>query len=120
MVKILQTLGYFVFSLFASAGVVYADAESVQEFIDSVALDEAEIAVGIYNFLFPIGLAVGFFAIIMAGYSYLTSQGQPDKVKEASEKLTSAILGIIFIALSLVILRIIVVSLLGGSLPLAT
>jgi hypothetical protein len=79
-------------------------------------VDPSEIAVTIYNILLPIGIAVGFFGIVMAGYSYLTSQGSPDKVKEASERLTSAILGIFFIVLSLVILRVIMNTLLGSNL----
>jgi hypothetical protein len=73
-----------------------------------VKTEEASLAAYLYNILFPIGVAIGIFGIIQAGYAYLTSQGRPDKTKEANEKLTSAILGILFIILSIVILRIII------------
>jgi hypothetical protein len=79
-------------------------------------VDGADLAVALYNILLPIGIAVGIFAILMAGYTYMTSQGRPDKVKDASERLTSAVLGILFIVLSLVLLRVIVNALLDANL----
>jgi len=42
----------------------------------------------------------------------MTSQGQPDRVKEASGRLTSAVVGLVFVVLSLVILRVIINTLL--------
>ena len=77
-----------------------------------IGVSEARIAGTIYDLLFPVGIAIGLFAIIAAGYSFMTSQGQPDKVKEAQEKLTSAIVGVLFIVLSVVILRVIIRTLL--------
>lgn len=67
----------------------------------------------VYNVLYPLAIGVGVLGIILAGYTYMTSTGRPDKVKEGTEKLTSAITGIIFIVLSLVILRVIMSLLLG-------
>jgi len=78
-------------------------------------IDESRIAGTIYDLLFPIGIAIGLFAIIAAGYSFMTSQGQPDKVKEAKEKLTAAVVGVLFIVLSIVILRVIIRTLLDPS-----
>lgn len=54
------------------------------------------------------GLFIGFFFIVLSGYSLMTSQGDPQKAKEAQEQLTSAVLGIIFILLSVNILRVII------------
>ncbi len=75
---------------------------------DRYGVDESEIAAKIYDLLFPIGIAIGLFALITAGYAFMTSQGQPDKVKDARDKLTAAIVGILFIVLSIVILRVII------------
>ncbi|MFC1756180.1 hypothetical protein ACFLZK_02190 [Patescibacteria group bacterium] len=75
---------------------------------------EAQVT-NIYNLVFPIGIFISVVMIIVAGYMYMTSTGQPDKVQAASQKLTSAISGAIFIILSLVILKVIINLLLGGS-----
>jgi len=54
------------------------------------------------------GLAIGVFFIILSGYKLMTSEGDPQRVKAAQEQLTSAIVGIIFILLSVSIIRIII------------
>ena len=48
-----------------------------------------------------------------AGYKFMTSQGDPERVKEAREILTSAVIGLLFLIFSLVILEVIGVDLLG-------
>jgi len=59
------------------------------------------------------GLAIGFFFIILSGYRLMTSEGDPQRVKGAQEQLTSAIIGIVFILLSVTIIRIIMDSILN-------
>ncbi len=54
------------------------------------------------------GLAIGVFFVILAGYSLMTSEGDPQRTKAAQEQLTAAIVGIIFILLSVTILRVII------------
>ncbi|MBI2620948.1 hypothetical protein HYW61_01850 [candidate division WWE3 bacterium] len=58
--------------------------------------------------LFPAIIGLGFFMIIKAGYTLLTSEGDPEAVKKGKEDLTSAIIGLIFVLLSMVILKIII------------
>ena len=82
------------------------------EWSDRYGVNEAEIAATVYDLLYPIGIAIGLFALITAGYAFMTSQGQPDKVKDAKDKLTASIVGILFIVLSIVILRVIIRTLL--------
>jgi hypothetical protein len=67
--------------------------------------------------VFPIGIFISIAMIIVAGYGYLTSTGNPDKVRDASGKLTSAVTGAVFIILSLAILKVIINSLLGSYIP---
>jgi len=54
------------------------------------------------------GLAIGIFFIILSGYRLMTSEGDPQRVKGAQEQLTSAIIGIVFILLSVTIIRVII------------
>lgn len=73
----------------------------------------AGILGAVYGLLFPIGIGVGVVFIIIAAYKFIVSEGNPQKVSEAKEDLTAAIIGIVFIMLSLVLLRIIMNNILG-------
>jgi hypothetical protein len=48
-----------------------------------------------------------FVMLIIGGYKYLTSAGNPKAIESAEKTLTSAIIGIILVALSFLILRLI-------------
>ena len=63
--------------------------------------------------LSKVGIGIGLLFIIKAGYTYMTSQGAPEKVKAAQEDLTAAVTGIIFILLSMVVLGFIMSSLIA-------
>lgn len=54
-----------------------------------------------------IAIALSFGIIIASGYTYMTSQGNPEKVKETSERLAAAIGGILFILGAYVLLKLI-------------
>lgn len=54
------------------------------------------------------GLGIGVFYIILSGYKLMVSEGDPQRTKAAQEQLTSAIVGIIFILLSVTIIRVII------------
>lgn len=68
----------------------------------------------ILNLLYPVAIGIGVAFIIIAGYQIMTSEGQQDRLREGKEKLTSAIIGMIFVLLSATILRVIISSILGG------
>jgi len=85
---------------------------TLQDIYDRIALSPEEMAADVYKILLPIIVILGVIAIAAAGYMFMTSQGQPDRVKEASGRLTSAVVGIVFVVLSLVILRVIINTLL--------
>lgn len=65
----------------------------------------------IVNSLVRIALPLaGFCAVVLlivAGYQMITSQGNPDKLKEAKDMITNAIIGLVFILLSVSILVVI-------------
>jgi hypothetical protein len=67
----------------------------------------------IYSVMLPIGIILGGFNIAKSGYALMTSEGNPQKVMEAKEDLTSAIIGAVFVVLSVVILRVIIKALIG-------
>ena len=69
---------------------------------------------GLTGFLYPVAIALGFLGLIKAGYKYMTSEGDPPKVKEAQEELTASIIGIVFILLSVFILDIIITGVIGA------
>lgn len=66
------------------------------------------IVASIYSFLFPIGIIIGAGSIIIAGYKFLTSEGNPQMVADAKDNLSSAVIGTLFIILALALLRIII------------
>jgi hypothetical protein len=59
-----------------------------------------------------IGGGVALLMILAAGFMFSTSQGQPDKTKEAKEMMQSAIIGLLFIIFSVTILQFIGVEIL--------
>lgn len=76
--------------------------------------DLQEIIQIIYKIVFPGTILLGMFFIIKAGYTLMTSQGEPRKAQDGREQLTSAIMGLIFVLMSVVILRMIYSSLVEG------
>ncbi len=66
----------------------------------------------IFQFALVIAAFGGVILIIVSGYILMTSSGNKEKVKGAGEMLSSAIVGLLFIILSIVILEIIGVDLL--------
>ena len=51
--------------------------------------------------------------IIINGYKFMTSQGDPEKIKDAREGIIAAIAGILLIIFALAILRLITVDIIG-------
>lgn len=63
----------------------------------------------IINKLIPIvmGFAVIilFFVLVWGGYSFMTSQGNPDKLKAARGKITTAIIGFMLLIFSYLVVK---------------
>ncbi len=66
----------------------------------------------LFKILLSLSGGVAVLLIIASGYEMMTSQGNPEKVKGARERLTSAIIGLLFIIFSIAILQIIGVDIL--------
>lgn len=77
-------------------------------------IDSLEKILGpVVKILYYGGLMLGIFYIIISGYKLMVSQGNPQQTQDAQEQLTAAILGIIFILLSVTILRVILGKVMG-------
>jgi len=70
-----------------------------------------------FKIAFPAATVLGFIFIISAGYTIMTSEGDPRRVNEGKEKLTAAIMGLLFVLLTIGILRIVMGTLISGGSP---
>lgn len=70
------------------------------ESIDSV----EELVEAIVDIAVPVAILCLVVLVVYAGYMLISSQGNPDKLKEGREVLTNAIIGFFIIVLSVVIL----------------
>lgn len=62
----------------------------------------------VLDYLFPIAGLICLIFIIMGGYMWLISAGDPAKVKQAQGTLTWAILGLVFVLLTVAILEVVI------------
>jgi hypothetical protein len=114
--KILRTYKY-IFSflltaliLFSSEAVVFADVLS-DRLEDVANADEVAGSNGLVDAILQLSIPAAVMSLIAlftyAGYQMITSQGNPEKLNEAREVITNAILGFLMIALSVAILLLI-------------
>ncbi len=54
----------------------------------------------ILSLLFPLAGLLLFFFLVRGGFNFITSQGDPEKVKSGKAKMTSAIIGFILLVVS--------------------
>lgn len=59
------------------------------------------------KFALPLAGVAAIILLIIAGYKMISSQGNPDKLADAKEMATNAIIGLVFIILSVAILALI-------------
>ena len=58
----------------------------------------------IVDIALPLAGIAALILFVVAGYNMITSQGNPDKLKEAKDMITNAVIGLVFILLSVGIL----------------
>lgn len=66
----------------------------------------------IFSIVLGMAGGIALLLIIVAGYKFMTSRGNPEALKSATEQLTSAVIGLLFIIFSFVILQIVGVDIL--------
>jgi hypothetical protein len=80
--------------------------------IGPVSTDPQAFVKKIFSVVLGLAGGIALILIIISGYKYMFSQGNPETIKGATEQLTSAIVGLLFIIFSFVILQIIGVDIL--------
>jgi hypothetical protein len=75
-------------------------SENPAEAIDSV----ESLVDTVVNIAVPVAILCLVVLVVYAGYMLISSQGNPDKLKEGREVLTNAIIGFFIVVLSVVIL----------------
>jgi phosphatidylglycerophosphatase A len=66
-----------------------------------------ELVSSIISIALPLASFVTVILLVVAGYKMISSQGNPDKLKDAKDMITNAIIGLVFILLSVSILALI-------------
>lgn len=78
-----------------------------------VSTDASNFTRWVLGFILSISGGIVVLIIIITGYKLMTSQGDPEKIKNAKDQLTAAIIGLLFIIFSLAILELITKDILG-------
>jgi succinate dehydrogenase hydrophobic anchor subunit len=67
-----------------------------------------EIVSRVVNFfLIPISGVILLLVFIWAGYDFMTSEGNPEKIKSAQAKMTTGIIGIVLLVLAFLIVKVV-------------
>ncbi|MBI2596655.1 hypothetical protein HYW41_00680 [Candidatus Daviesbacteria bacterium] len=81
--------------------------------IGCIHTNPVEFAKDILKFAIGIGGGLAFLMMLLGAYQMLTSQGNPDILKAGQERLTSAVIGLLFVIFAVLFLQIIGVGILG-------
>lgn len=81
--------------------------------IGDLSTDPKEFIPTLFRILLSLSGGIALLLVIYSGYQLMTSQGNPEVVKAARERLTSAFVGLLFLIFSLVILQVIGVDILN-------
>lgn len=64
----------------------------------------ADIVSTLLNFALPLSGLCVFLLVAFASYKLMMSKGDPDKLRDAKDQITNAVIGFVFVILSAVIL----------------
>ncbi len=87
--------------------------ENCETAIGPIKVDPQEFISVLFGILLSLAGGIALLIIIWTGYKMMMSRGNPEKIEEAKEQLTSAIIGLLFIIFSVVILEVIGVDILA-------
>lgn len=83
-----------------------------QTAVGDIITNPVDFIKSIFGVLLSLSGGVAVVLILISGYRMMVSQGNPEKVQQAREQLTSAIVGLLFIIFSITILQIVGVDIL--------
>lgn len=87
--------------------------KGVQTALGCIPTEPMDLVKWLFPYLLGFGGLAAFGLIVYSGFRLMTSSGDPQKIQGAKETITAAITGLIFIILSLFLLRLIGVDILG-------
>jgi YD repeat-containing protein len=90
----------------------YGKCTTINTAIGEISTDPAEFVQKIFSIVLGLSGGIALVMIILSGYKFMFSSGNPEKVKAATEQLTSSIIGLVFIICAFVVLQIIGVDIL--------
>ena len=85
---------------------------SVDTALGIISTDPASFVKSVFSIVLGLAGGIALILIIIAGYKFMVSRGNPEAVKGATEQLISAVIGLLFIIFSFVILQIVGVDIL--------
>lgn len=66
----------------------------------------ADIINNVVPFIMTLAGIILFFVLMMGGFDYVTSQGQPEKLKSANAKISAGVIGFVLLVISFLITRV--------------
>lgn len=80
--------------------------------IGEISTEPQAFVKSVFSIVLGLSGGIALILIMVSGYKFMASQGNPEAVKSATEGLTSAVIGLLFIIFSFVILQVIGVDIL--------
>lgn len=62
----------------------------------------------VIDILLPLGILLAVLFVVIGGYMWMTSSGEPDRVKSAQGTLTWAVVGLIFVLIAYLLVKAVV------------
>lgn len=90
----------------------FGKCKAVETGIGNIDVNPASFVSRVMSLVLGVSGGIAVLLIILAGYRFMTSRGNPEVVQESRERIIAAIVGLLFVIFSLVILEIIGVDIL--------
>ena len=86
---------------------VAGSAGGVWTAIGCIHFDPSGFGQDIFSFAFGIIGGIAFILLLAGAFTYLTAAGNPEQLQKGKERISSALAGLIFVILAIILLRII-------------
>lgn len=97
----------------SAAGVPCTDKEGIQTAIGCIHTNPVELIKDVFKFISAIAGGLAFLMMLTGAYQMLTSAGNPESLQAGRERLTSAVIGLLFILFAVLLIQIIGIDILG-------
>lgn len=91
---------------FVLAQDIHVGTEIVRGPLDPSLQTIGDVINRVVSFIFPVGVLILFVVFVMGGFDYMTSQGNPEKIKSGQAKIKTGIIGFLILVFAFLIVRI--------------